>query len=127
MDEAVADRPVTQLLPGRIGMLVRLSAHPGGRTALLDALNRYVDHLDEEPGTELFAVALDPDDADVVWLQEWFHDEDAQRAHTASGPFQRLVHDMQDLLLSPPGLLRVDPLRVSLQPALLRDEIGLGP
>ena len=49
------------------------------RAAALDVLNRYVDDLDQEPGTEAFLVCVDPDDADVVWLYEWFRDEDVAR------------------------------------------------
>ena len=32
---------VDALLPGRLGMVVRLVSHPGARLALLDAVNRY--------------------------------------------------------------------------------------
>ena len=63
---------VDALLPGRLGMVVRLVSHPGARLALLDAVNRYADNLEQEPGTEAFVVSLDPEDKDVAWLVEWF-------------------------------------------------------
>ena len=72
------------LTPGRRGMLVRLTAEEGRRPALLDALHRYSDGLDEEPGTELFIVHVDPDDANIVWLYEIFHDDEAQEEHRES-------------------------------------------
>ena len=114
-----SDGPVSSLLPGRIGLFVRLAAQPGRRAAVLDVVNRYADGLAEEPGTELFVVMLDPDDVDVVWLHEWFADEDAQLAHRASEGFARMMTDMPDLLAGPPGVLRIDPLRLHLQPSVL--------
>ncbi|MGA9148217.1 MAG: antibiotic biosynthesis monooxygenase family protein [Candidatus Nanopelagicales bacterium] len=111
------------LLPGRVGLFVRLSANPGGRTGLLDALHRYADRLALEPNTEAFVIALDPDDEDVVWLYEWFTDEAGLEAHRLSEPFVELVTEIPELLASPPGLLRIDPLRLHLQTAMLDDTV----
>ena len=116
-------QPVTGLLTGRIGLVVRLQAQPGGRAAVLDALHRYADDLDEEPGTQMFTISIDPDNADLVWLGEWFADADAHRAHQSSGAFARLMGELPDLLAASPGVLRLDPLRASFAPQLL-DELG---
>ena len=116
-------QPVTGLLTGRIGLVVRLQAQPGGRAAVLDALHRYADDLDEEPGTQMFTISVDPDNADLVWLGEWFADADAHRAHQSSGAFARLMGELPDLLAASPGVLRLDPLRASFAPQLL-DELG---
>lgn len=123
--EDTADAPATALLAGRTGLLVRLNCRSGLRAALLDLVNRYTDGLEEEPGTEVFVVSVDPDDADVVWLYEIFRDEEAQLAHRASAGFATLMEEMPDLLAQPPGVLRLDPLRMSLQPAVLDDDLGL--
>jgi quinol monooxygenase YgiN len=117
--------PTSALLAGRAGLLVRLSSQPGRRAALLDALNRYADGLAEEPGTEVFVVSVDPDDADVVWLYEIFRDEQAQLAHRASEGFAALMEEMPPLLAQPPGVLRLDPLRLSMQSAVLSDDLSL--
>ena len=118
----VSEEPTQALLPGRMGMLVRLQASPGNRAALLDVLHRYTDGLAEEPGTEMFIVHLDPDDADIVWLYEIFHDAQAQVAHRAAEGFATLMAELPDLLASPPGILRMDPLRVSMQQGVLRED-----
>ena len=111
---------VDAVLPGRIGMLVRLNGRPGTRPALLDVLNRYTDRLNaEEPGTEMFMVCVDPDDADLVWLHEWFTDEAAQRAHQASAAFIDMMNEMPELLAKSPGVLRLDPLRLHLSNAVV--------
>ncbi|MFZ9987802.1 MAG: putative quinol monooxygenase [Candidatus Nanopelagicales bacterium] len=111
------------LTPGRRGMLVRLAAADGMRPALLDALHRYSDGLDEEPGTEVFIVHVDPDDANIVWLYEVFHDDDAQNDHRAAEGFAELMSELPDMLGSPPAILRLDPLRMSLQEQVLSEDL----
>jgi len=108
------DQPVTVLLTGRVGLFVRLPGLPGARPALLDALHTYADRLAEEPGTELFVVSVDPGDPDVVWLNEWFRDDDAVQAHRAAPAFADLMTIMPALLSGPAGILRIDPLRLDL-------------
>jgi len=102
------------LLAGRIGLLVRIQSHPGARLALLDALNDYCENLDQEPGTEAFMIALDPSDEDVIWLYEWFTDQEALDAHRSSDAFADLMHRMPELVAVPPGVLPINPLRVRL-------------
>ena len=111
------------LLPGRVGLFVRLAAHPGGRPGLLDALHRYADQLGAEAATEVFVIALDPDDADIVWIYEWFTDEEALNRHRASAPFAELVGEIPELLAAPPGLLRIDPLRLHMQSGVLNEAV----
>jgi quinol monooxygenase YgiN len=112
------DQPVTVLLTGRVGLFVRLPGLPGSRPALLDALHTYADRLAEEPGTELFVVSVDPGDPDVVWLNEWFRDDEALEAHRAAPAFADLLTTMPELLSGPAGILRIDPLRLDLAGAI---------
>jgi quinol monooxygenase YgiN len=114
--------PRTALLPGRRSLMVRLTAVDGMRPALLDLLNTYADGLAEEPGTELFIVSMDPDDANIVWLYEIFADEDAENAHRSSSGFGVLMNAMPPLLNGPPAVLRTVPLRMSLQEQVLSEE-----
>ena len=67
-----------------------------------------------QPGTELFVVSVDPGDADVVWLNEWFRDDEALQAHRAAPAFADLIATMPALLSGPAGILRIDPLRLDL-------------
>ncbi len=114
--------PRTALLPGRRSLLVRLTAVDGMRAALLDLLNTYADGLAEEPGTELFIVSMDPDDANLVWLYEIFADEEAENAHRASTGFGQLMNAMPELLDGPPAVLRTVPLRMSMQEGVLSED-----
>ena len=121
MDEA-HDEPVQVLLPGRRSLLVRLTCKDGQRPSLLEVLNTYADGLEEEPGTEMFVVSLDPDDANIVWLFEVFKDEEAEDAHRASQGFARMMMSMPDFLDGGPAILRMDPLRMVLQETVLAED-----
>jgi quinol monooxygenase YgiN len=114
--------PTQAFLPGRQAMLVRLTCQSGRRPELLEILNTYVDGLAEEPGTELFVVSVDPDDADLVWMYEMFRDDDATVAHRSATGFAQMVQAMPPLLASPPAILRMEPLRMAMQEAVLADD-----
>lgn len=116
--------PRQVLLPGRISLLVRLVANPGMRPALLEVLNTYTDGLAEEPGTEMFVVSLDPESADTVWLYEIFADEQAQLDHRSSDGFAALMAAMPAYLSGPPAVLRMDPLRLSMQEDVLNEDLA---
>jgi quinol monooxygenase YgiN len=109
---------VDAVLPSRIGLLVRIPVKPGLRAAALDVLNRYVDDLDQEPGTEAFMVCVEPDDGDVVWLYEWFRDEGALEEHRSTPLFHRLMAELPELVADGPGIMRLDPLRLRMSAAV---------
>ena len=121
--ESIARR--TAWRPGRRSLMVRVTAVDGMRPALLDLLNTYADGLAEEPGTELFIVSMDPDDANIVWLYEIFADEDAENAHRGSAGFAALMNAMPPLLNGPPAVLRTVPLRMSMQEGVLSEDWDL--
>lgn len=112
------DQALGALLPGRVGLFVRLVCRSGNRTAALDAMNRYMDALADEPGTEAFIVAVDPEEDDIIWLYEWFRDTDALDAHRASEPFHTMMAELPGVLAAPPALIRVDPIRLHMQRAV---------
>jgi quinol monooxygenase YgiN len=114
--------PLDRLLPQRLGMVVRLEARPGMRPLLLDALHRYTDSLGAEPSTELFVISLDPDEDDVVWLHEWFFGQEGVNLHRGAPGFASLMTEVADLVTTPPGVMRFEPLRVHLSGQLLDAE-----
>ena len=118
----MTDEPVQALLPGRRSLLVRLTCKDGMRAAMLDVLNTYADGLDEEPGTEMFVVSLDPDDESIVWLYEIFKDVDSENAHRSSSGFARMMSTMPEFLEGQPAVLRMEPLRMALQETVLAED-----
>ena len=103
------------LLPGRQALLVRLNVGEGKRTKLLDFLNTYADRIGEEPGTEVFTVLTDPDTESLVWLFEVFTSEEAEIEHRQTTGFADLMHGLQNVLEGAPGILRMNPLRMTIQ------------
>lgn len=116
--------PLQVFLPGRQALLVRLTAQNGQRAALLDLLNTYADGISEEPGTEMYMVSVDPDDENLVWLYEIFFDEDAEIAHRQSQGFAELMLKLPQFLDGSPGILRMQPLRMSLQEGVFSEDWG---
>ena len=121
-EQQESTNPRSALLPGRRSLLVRLTTKDGMRPALLDLLNTYADGLAEEPGTEVFIVSMDPDDANIVWLYEIFTDESAENAHRGSDGFARMMAFMPELLDGQPAVLRTVPLRMSLQEDIFSED-----
>ena len=119
-----ASEPLQVFLPGRQALLVRLTAQNGQRAALLDLLNTYADGISEEPGTEMYMVSVDPDDENLVWLYEIFFDEDAEIAHRQSQGFAELMLKLPQYLDGSPGILRMQPLRMSLQEGVFSEDWG---
>lgn len=122
MDHDSPDEPLQVLLPGRRSLLVRLTCKEGMRPAMLEILNTYADGLDEEPGTEMFVVSLDPDDESIVWLYEIFKDVEAEEAHRSSSGFARMMSTMPEYLDGPPAVLRMEPLRMAMQETVLAED-----
>lgn len=116
--------PLQLFLPGRQALLVRLTSQQGQRPALLDLLNTYADGIREEPGTELYLVSVDPDDENLVWLYEIFQNEDAEIAHRQSEGFAELMLKLPQVLDGSPGVLRMQPLRMTLQENVFAEDWG---
>jgi len=122
MEKDALQAPAQALLPGRRSILVRLVCKAGMRPALLEVLNAYTDTLSEEPGTEMFVMSLDPENDTTVWLYEIFRDDDAEVAHRESNGFAVLMRALPPLLDGPPAVLRMEPLRISLQERVLVED-----
>lgn len=100
----------------QFGALLQLTAQEGKRDELLRVLSNYVNTLDGEPGTTLFAAAADPNDDELVWVWEEFADADAVRGHFEHDFFRALQLELADLLAGPaavrplaPAVRRVNP------------------
>ncbi len=120
-----SSEPRQLFIAGRKSSLVRLTCAQGMRPALLEVLNTYVDSLADEPGTEMFIVHLDPDDENNIWLYETFLDDDASIAHRSTQGFAKMMNDMPALLDGPPAILRMEPLRMSVQESVLTEDWSL--
>ena len=96
--------------PAQFGAVLQLRAHPGRRDEVVSLLRNYANTLDGEPGTVLFAVALDPGDEDAIWLWEEFADENAVAGHFRHDFFRALQLEMADLLREPAAARPLTPV-----------------
>ncbi len=92
------------------GALLQLTAQPGKRDELVRVLTNYANTLDGEPGTTLYAVAVDPNDEDLVWAWEEFRDSDAVEAHFQHDFFRALQLELSELLAQPVAIRPLGPV-----------------
>lgn len=91
------------------GALIQLTAKDGMRDELLRVLGNYVNTLDGEPGTTLYAVAADPNSEDLVWIWEQFEDGNAVQAHFQHDFFRALQLELEDLIADAPAIRPLAP------------------
>jgi quinol monooxygenase YgiN len=87
----------------QFGAVLQLTAKDGQRDELLRILGNYAATLDGEPGTLLFAVAADPNEANDVFIWEEFADGPALKAHFEHDFFRALQMELAELLEEPAG------------------------
>lgn len=86
----------------RVVIFTRLTAAPGKRDALRDALDQLAVATRAEPGNEVFVVHPARDEPDVILGYEVFRDDDAVTAHRATEAVARARAQLDDLLAAPP-------------------------
>lgn len=77
-------------------MIGRMQATPGNRDELADAL---VHGVDDMPGCLTYLVAVDPDDADGVWIAEAWVSHEAHTAWLESDATRALVDSIRPLMV----------------------------
>lgn len=96
-------------MSSEFGALIQLTAREGLRDELLRVLRNYVNTLDGEPGTQIYAVAADPNDENLVWIWEQFADGVAVQAHFQHDFFRALQLELEDLLAESPAIRPLAP------------------
>jgi len=86
----------------RIVIFTRLTAAPGKRAGMRDALDQLAVSTRGEPGNEVFVVHEARDEPDVLLGYEVFRDEDALTAHRATEAVAQARERLDDLLAEPP-------------------------
>ena len=94
----------------RVGALAKLTARAGAGAELLALLEGRVAAAQEEPGTELFVVHVDPQLADAVWVYEVYADAEAERAHMATPGYAEASAMLERLLGAEPEVYPLVPV-----------------
>jgi (4S)-4-hydroxy-5-phosphonooxypentane-2,3-dione isomerase len=68
----------------KISFLAKLRVKEGKGDKLVAAFAPIFEHVDQEPGTLLYALSRSKDDPDVFWFSELYADADALAAHGGS-------------------------------------------
>lgn len=68
----------------KVSMLARLKVHDGKGDELIAAFGSIFDQVDQEPGTEIYALNRAKDDPNTFWFYELYTDLDALGAHGSS-------------------------------------------
>jgi quinol monooxygenase YgiN len=92
----------------KISMLAKLRVKDGKGDELVKAFGAIFEQVDQEPGTEVYALNRAKDDPNVFWFYELYTDDSALAAHGSSdamakaGPsFGPLIADSELILGEP--------------------------
>ena len=95
----------------KVALVARMTAAPGKRDELVDAVGALYEAVDGEEGTEIYALHLDAGNEDVVWFYELYRDMDALTAHGTSDAMKAMGARFASLLAGQPELTFLTPVR----------------
>ena len=95
----------------KVAMVAKMTAAPGKRDELVEALGPLHEAVAGEEGTEIYALHLDAADADVVWFYELYTDGDALAAHGGSEAMKAMGPRFASLLAGRPELIFLTPVQ----------------
>lgn len=95
---------------GPIIVIARLTARRGKRHLVVDAFTELIAVSTQEPGTLMYLMQDDRDDADTVWIYEVYADQAALDAHKQSPALPRAYAAFEPLLARPIELFFGRPL-----------------
>jgi len=93
----------------KISSFVKLSAQPGKRGELLDAMRTMLPAVAEEPGTEVYSFHTDSADENALWIFELYTDQAALDAHGSSAAMVNLFGLLGPLLDGAPLMVFATP------------------
>jgi len=69
---------------GKVSMLAKLKVKDGKGDELVKAFGAIFEQVDQEPGTEVYALNRAKDDPNVFWFYELYADDSALATHGSS-------------------------------------------
>ena len=94
----------------KVTVLAKLTAAPGKRDELAEALQALTTNAQTEPGTIVYSLHADNADANVLWMFEVYADDAALSAHSTSDEFKRVSKTLRPFLGAAPELIVCTPL-----------------
>lgn len=95
----------------KMAIIAKLTAKEGKRDDLLAALGQLFDAVEDEPGTEVYAVHHDLGDENSVWFYELYTDAEAATVHGKSEAMKAAGGAFAELLDGRPELTFLGPVQ----------------
>lgn len=97
-------------IENRVGVVAKITAAPGKRAELAQALMTAQEHVAKETGTIHYILNEDATDENLLWMWEMYTDQDALTAHMGSQWFKDWGPSLAPFLGGRPELIFVKPL-----------------
>lgn len=92
-------------------LIAKFTALEGKRDELAAACQQMIDYVSgNEPGTEVYVLHEDRDDANVLWFYEVYSDSDSLKTHGGSDMMKSMGKVFAPLLAGRAELIRLKPL-----------------
>ena len=101
---------MTKVETSKFAVVAKLTASPGNRDAMIDALQLALDNAEAEDGTLVYLLHEDTTDENVVWFYELYVDRHAHAAHVASAGFKALGPALRPFLDGRPETTYLQPV-----------------
>ena len=95
----------------KVAMVAKLTAVEGKREDLAAALEKIFPAVEQESGTEVYALHEDLGDPNVLWFYELYTDNDALGAHGSSDAMKEMLGGLGGLIGAAPEMSIVQPRR----------------
>ena len=95
----------------KVAVVATLTAQPGKRDELVEAMSSLFDAVRDEQGTEVYALHTVENEPDKVVFYELYADTDALSAHSRSDAMKAAGPALTGLLAGRPELLMLTPAR----------------
>ena len=94
----------------KVSVFVKLTAKPGKRDEMVEALAAVSPLVDAEEGTEWYTVHVDQTDENVVWMLEVYADQAAFDTHGSGEALGQLFGSLGGIIGAPPEMHMATPV-----------------
>jgi quinol monooxygenase YgiN len=82
----------------KVAIVAKMTAKEGQRDKLVDALQPLLEAVNDETGTEVYAMHTDASAPEVVWFYELYTDQEAMMLHGTSQTMKAVGGALAELL-----------------------------
>ena len=94
----------------KISVLAKLTAAEGKRGEAVAVLSAQVGLVNEETGTEIYALHTDDSDEVTIWFYELYSDAESLAHHSGSPAMAALGPKLAGLMAARPQIMRLSPV-----------------